>query len=319
MSDTILQVDKLAKTFPGGYSPRGRFWGFRRHRITALRDISFQLEAGTIMGLVGPNGSGKTTMLRILADRLRPDRGRVYIDGQWMPFGRALLGPRMGYVSSDRPNVGRSPIGRCNAGFFARLRGVSQTWTARCDAMIQEFGLISESRRPPHTCSAGAKKKLAVIQALLHRPVVMLLDDVTNNLDVPSARFLKAYIQRYVSTTGAAAIWSSHRAEEISELCDRVLVLDNGRTVSTPAVNGTFDLSTPGTPEFLLKVKDMNGQGAPFYQRCTRLCNTSVTKRGDISEFAFKGISEDKFGQIVSLAVRDYGAFVLFAGCLNKE
>ena len=202
--------------------------------IRALDDVSLCIESGEILGLIGPNGAGKTTLMRVLADVMEPDAGSVRIAGQRMARGRHDLRRQIGYVSSDERSFFWRLTGRQNLSFFASLYGVSQVNARRrIGDILDLFKLCDKAEHPFRDYSSGTRKKFALARALIHTPRVILLDEITNSLDPPSAESVKRLVREYVSAReGRVGLWSTHRHEEIGEICDRVIAMDNGRVTS---------------------------------------------------------------------------------------
>lgn len=201
-----------------------------KQMLCALKSVSFSIESGQILAVVGPNGAGKTTLLRILANLLDPDGGRVTLAG--LPYdSNPHIRSDIGYVSSDERSFFWRLTGRQNLEFFARLYGINKLLARkRIGALLKMFGLEKKSLELFRDYSTGTRKKFALARALLHRPKVLLLDEVTNSLDAASARSTKSLVRSYVNDRpGRAGIWSTHRFEEIGEICDKLLVINEGR------------------------------------------------------------------------------------------
>jgi len=200
-------------------------------KIIALSQVSFSVDAGEILGVVGPNGAGKTTVLRILADLLEPDAGQVELCGRRFARRCSKLRRDIGYVSNDERSFFWRLTGRQNLEFFARLCGLSrEELQRRTGSLLDMFGLHAKAEELFGDYSTGTRKKFAVVRAMVHQPRVMLLDEVTNSLDPASSRTIKAMVREYVSKEHTrAGVWCTHRLEEISEICDKVLVIEGGR------------------------------------------------------------------------------------------
>jgi ABC-2 type transport system ATP-binding protein len=199
--------------------------------ICALKGVSFKVKPGEIVGVVGPNGAGKTTLLRILADLLEPDSGWVALCGQRLTKKKCHLRSKIGYVSSDERSFFWRLTGRQNLEFFARLYEVSGLEAPkRIRAMLDMFALWEKADQLFRDYSTGIRKKFALARALIHQPKILLLDEVTNSLDSSSAQSVKSLVREYVSSRdGCGGVWSTHRFEEIVEICDKVLVINEGR------------------------------------------------------------------------------------------
>ena len=233
MGEPVIEVHNINKSFRvqrplmswilSGFS--------RQKRIQALENVSFTVTGAQILAVAGPNGAGKTTLLRILADLLEPEGGSVRLCGHNMNGGMTQIRRRIGYISSDERSFFWRLSGRQNLEFFASLYRMSRKRTGkRIDEMLELFGLKRKSEQLFRDYSAGTRKKFAIIRGLLHEPKILLLDEVTNSLDCDSASLVKHLIRSYISKDqNRAAVWSTHRTEEIREICDRLLTIDQGR------------------------------------------------------------------------------------------
>lgn len=284
-------------------------------KIQALKCVNISIQDGEILGVVGPNGAGKTTLLRILADLLEPDGGTVSICGQVLSKKGYQIRSRIGYVSSDERSFFWRLTGRENLKFFARLYGLSGRQVKKRTAVfLDQFEFGSKADQLFRDYSAGTRKKISVIRALLHKPALLLLDEATNSLDPGSAKMVRSMVRRYVSDKGCrAAVWSTHRLEEISQICDRVVMIDSGRIIS-----GGFTEDFSASTDYMLKIKNLNGQIDEFCEKTG--CRTKVRPAKDnTNELVISGISQKQFSRIVSMAVKDFGAYIIFAGCIKKE
>ncbi len=199
-------------------------------RVCALQGVSLAAESGQIVGIVGPNGAGKTTLLRVLADVLEADGGSISLCGEAVAPGDPRLRRYIGYVSSDERSFFWRLTGRQNLTFFAALYGVpAAEGHRRITMLLGRLGLSDRADGPFHSYSSGMRKRLALARALVHRPRIVLLDELTNSLDPPTCLNVKTLVREYVSQErGRAALWSTHRLEEIGEICDETIVIEHG-------------------------------------------------------------------------------------------
>jgi ABC-2 type transport system ATP-binding protein len=289
----------------------------KRQKVKALDSVSISIEAGQVLGVVGPNGAGKTTLLRILADVLEADGGKVSICGYVLGKNGFSIRGRIGYVSSDERSFFWRLTGRENLEFFARLYGLSAGHAKKRTAeLMKQFGFENKADQLFRDYSAGMRKKVSVMRALLHEPSLLLLDEVTNSLDPSSAKMVKEMVRRYVSEQkGCAAIWSTHRLEEISQICDKVVMIDSGRIIS-----GGLTEDFTASSDYMLKIENLNGQIEAFCEKTGFRAKIRTT--GDntsTDELLISGISQEQFSRVVSMAVKDFGAYVIFAGCVKKD
>jgi sodium transport system ATP-binding protein len=200
----MIEVRNLQKTF---------------RAVTALRDVSFHAPDGAITGLLGANGAGKSTTLHIICGVLKADAGSAFVDS---PVG-ALL---------DHAGLYARLTPRETLAFSGRLHGIpSQRLAERIAEVISFLGLESVADRPTAGFSLGERMKTALGRALVHSPRNLLLDEPTSSLDIPSVRSLRAMLQR-TRDTGACIVFSSHVLDEVQALCDRIVVLAQGRVVA---------------------------------------------------------------------------------------
>ncbi len=226
----ILQIHDLRKTYT--YRARGGFFHSERREKEALKGIDLEVAPGEFFGLLGPNGAGKTTLLKCIATLLLPTSGTITVDGcdsARDPDGvRAALGCML---SGDRGLYTRL-TGRENLAFFAAMYHIvgaerDQRVAELCDLLrLPDF-----VDRPVATYSLGQKMKLAFARALVNQPPVLVLDEPTNGLDVPSARELRAIVQE-LNQQGRTVVYSTHQMAEAETLCQRIAILDQGRIIA---------------------------------------------------------------------------------------
>ena len=233
MTSTIVEVQGLNKHFIIERSLYEQVLApfAAKRSICVLKGICFNVEPGKILGIVGPNGAGKTTLLRILADLLEPDNGWVALCGQRLNSRKNSLRRKIGYVSSEERSFFWRLTGRLNLEFFARLYGVPKIEIPKkINAMLNMFALEKKADQLFRDYSTGMRKKFALARALIHQPNILLLDEITNSLDPHSTQSVKSIVRDYVSSRKqCAGIWSTHRLEEIGEICDEVLIINKGR------------------------------------------------------------------------------------------
>ena len=201
--------------------------GWRAGKSFELRDVSLRVPTGSIYGFLGPNGSGKTTTIRIFMGMIKPDRGRITVLDRSVPSDMKSILARVGYVP-ERPHVYPAlTVGEqihYHSSFF-RLwdRGWAEELRKRLDLDPQQK--ISR-------LSKGETGKLLLLLALAQRPSLLVLDEPTEGLDPVVRRDVLAAVLDYVSDTGATVFISSHLVHELERICDWVGVMDQGRVVA---------------------------------------------------------------------------------------
>jgi ABC-2 type transport system ATP-binding protein len=197
----------------------------------ALDNVSLAVRPGEIAGLLGPNGAGKTTTLSILATLLRPDRGRILINGKPPKADRRGVARLLGLVPQSLA-LYPTLSGAQNVWHFARMQGLSHDdATECCRRVLEEVGLSDRADDPMHQFSGGMKRLLNLACGIVHRPPVLLLDEPTVGVDLQSREQILTRIRRYADT-GSAVIYSTHYMEEAERISDRVLLIDRGKLIA---------------------------------------------------------------------------------------
>jgi sodium transport system ATP-binding protein len=212
-----------------------RFEGVRKSfgPVAALRGISFEVPDGRITGLLGPNGAGKTTALRIAYGVLRPDAGQVLVDGTDLgsPEHRRAAQQRLGALPHAQGLYARLTA-REHVLYFGELHGMSGDALAlRTAELLRTLGMEEFADRRTEGFSQGQRVKVALARALVHDPRNVVLDEPTNGLDVAATRQVRALLQQ-LREQGRCILFSSHVMQEVSALCDRVVVIARGEVVA---------------------------------------------------------------------------------------
>ena len=211
----MIQVESLHKAFGA---------------IRAVDGVSFTARDGEITGLLGPNGAGKTTTLRMLYTLMRPDAGRVLVDG--IDAADALAVRKRLGVLPDARGLYKHLTARENIDYFARLQSVPAADCARRrEALIEALEMRDFADRRAEGYSQGQRVKTAIARALIHDPHNVLLDEPTNGLDVMATRRMRQFM-RELRAEGRCVLFSSHIMQEVAQLCDRIVVIARGRVVA---------------------------------------------------------------------------------------
>ena len=198
--------------------------------VRAAIDISFEVRAGEIVGLLGPNGAGKTTILRMLAGVLTPDSGQVLLNGADVSADPIAAKRRIGFLSGDTQMYQRLTP-KESLQYFGRLYGMDEArLRRRIDEMIARLEMSNFADQSCGTLSSGQKQRANIARAFLHEPDLLILDEPTTALDVVSGHFIAQSI-RSEKQAGRAVLFSTHVMSEAEYLCDRILMLHEGRLV----------------------------------------------------------------------------------------
>ncbi|QKW27604.1 CocE/NonD family hydrolase [Streptomyces seoulensis] len=234
LADVPLQITGLSKRYA------------RSTDRYAVRDLSFRVEQGQVLGLLGPNGAGKTTTLRMLMGLIRPDEGEIRV------FGHAIRpgAPVLSRVGAFVEGAGFLPhlSGRENLELYWRATGRPPE-DAHLDEALEIAGLGDALARAVRTYSQGMRQRLAIAQAMLGLPDLLILDEPTNGLDPPQIREMREVMIRYAAA-GRTVIVSSHLLAEVEQSCTHLVVMDRGRLMRAGPVRdiiGSGDTLLVGT------------------------------------------------------------------------
>ena len=216
----MIQASHLSKAFTT-----------RTGKVQAVSDVSFVARDGEITGLLGPNGAGKTTTLRMLYTLMSPDQGAVQVDGLDVAKHADDVRRRLG-VLPDARGVYKRLTARENIAYFGRLHGMSEAAIAqRVQALSQALEMEDILDRQTEGFSQGQRTKTAIARAIVHDPRNVILDEPTNGLDVMTTRGLRGFLKE-LREEGRCVIFSSHIMQEVAALCDRIVIVAQGRVVA---------------------------------------------------------------------------------------
>jgi sodium transport system ATP-binding protein len=200
----------------------------KRGQIRALDDVSFSCEPGRIFGLLGVNGAGKTTCLRLLATLLRPTSGTAVVAGHDVTAAPQKVRASIGFLSTATALYDRLTVAEV-VEYFGRLHGMNDgTLRARVDELFTALDMNEFRRRRCDKLSTGMKQKVSIARMLVHDPPVMIFDEPTLGLDVLTARTVIGFI-RDCGRRGKTVIFSSHVMSEVEKLCETIAIIHGGR------------------------------------------------------------------------------------------
>ncbi len=223
----VLKVDNLTKIFTSG------FWPFKTlQSYTAVKDISFQLKKGEILGFLGPNGAGKTTTIQMLLGTLTPSNGSITYFGTDFAQHRIAALKKVGYASGYDKLPSRLTVTE-NLDIVGRICGLSHIHRfQQIEKLLKFFGIWEMCDRQTGTLSAGQATRVMLAKAFISDPEIVLLDEPTASLDPDVAQEVRQFIMLQREQRGISILLTSHNMDEVTELCDRVLVLKNGTIIA---------------------------------------------------------------------------------------
>lgn len=203
--------------------------------VEAVKDVSLEIQRGEIVGLLGHNGAGKTTVMKVLTGFLEPSVGRVLIDGIDLAEDPIAAQRLIGYLPENAPLYPESSVGD----YLAMIADLRQIPAGEIASAVQraarETGLADRLADPIHTLSKGYRQRVGIAQAIIHDPAVLILDEPTNGLDPMQIQTIRDLIKRLGKRT--TIILSTHILQEIEAVCDRVLVMIQGEMVADASLD----------------------------------------------------------------------------------
>ena len=225
MSNTVLELKNVSKTF-----------GKRK----VIDNLSLEVKEGEIFGFLGPNGSGKTTTIKMIVKLIDKDEGTIKVNGYdtEKQFEKAM--ECIGAIV-ENPDMYKYMSGIDNLKLHARIRNVSKQ---RIDEVLKLVELDNRSKEKVGKYSLGMKQRLGLAITLLHKPKVLILDEPTNGLDPAGIKKLRDILKEISHKDGVAVFVSSHILSEMQLMCDRVAVIDNGKIVKIEEISSEEEEKT---------------------------------------------------------------------------
>jgi len=232
--DAIIRIDHLSKVFSG-----------KAKTVTAVNDVTFEVKRGEIFGLLGANGAGKSTLIRILTTLLSPTTGQALVNG---------------HNVSENPEKIREIIGVCpqnytsdleltayhNLEFYGKLENVpDDVLPGRIWELLEMAGLSDRAHMPVSTFSGGMKRKLEIVRAFIHRPLILFLDEPTIGLDPDARREVWQQIMA-LNKENTTIILTTHYMDEAEKLCGRIAFVVSGRLIALDTVENLRKLIPAG-------------------------------------------------------------------------
>ena len=230
--EPALLVESLSKTYGSGDDA-----------VTAVDDVNFAVEPGTVVGLLGPNGAGKTSTIKSILGLIVPTSGTVHVGGIDVHANQRRAYRRMGAMLEGARNVYWKLTVRENLEFFAAVGGESPSALRnRHDELLGQLELAEKADTAVNDLSRGQKQKVALACALARDVDVAFLDEPTLGLDVESSQRLRAEIHRLAAQEEMTILLSSHDMGVVEDVCDRVIIMNDGEIVADDSVAALVDV-----------------------------------------------------------------------------
>ena len=214
MSENIIEVKNLNKIYD---------------KIIAVKDLTFEINKGKIIGLLGPNGCGKTTTIAMILGLLKPTSGEVIIKGKNIEKERINLLEKMNFISPYVELPKKLTVEE-NLKVYADLYGVTNT-NEKIYELVNELRLNEFLKKKTGELSSGQKNRISLAKALINDPEILLLDEPTASLDPDVGDYIRGFIENYASNKGATILLASHNMNEVERLCYEVMMMKDGEII----------------------------------------------------------------------------------------
>ncbi len=250
--------------------------------IQALKDVSFHVDAGEVIGLLGPNGAGKTTMMKILTGYLQPDKGQATVDGLDVLTDTLQVQQRIGYLPENAPLYPEMSV-QSYLKMIASLRQIPEDdQISYLSAAVRAVALEDHLTRPIGQLSKGYRQRVGLAQAILHKPVVLILDEPTIGLDPTQIVEVRGLIRRLAENS--TIMLSTHILSEVEATCDRVIILLNGQVKADARLS---DLSV--TTDVVLVLAEEAPDAAAHLRTLPGVQSVLVSRVADGREYRIRG------------------------------
>ena len=214
MNEELIIVNSLTKKF---------------NNITAVKNISFKIKKGTIIGLLGPNGCGKSTTIGMMLGLIKPSSGTVIINNQNIENNRTNLLEKMNFISPYVELPKKLTVEE-NLKVYGRLYGVKNL-KDKIDDLMEKLNLVDFKSRKTGELSSGQKNRVSLAKALINDPEILFLDEPTASLDPDVGDYIRGFIEDYASNNDATILLASHNMNEVERLCHEVIMMKNGEII----------------------------------------------------------------------------------------
>ena len=214
MIKNIIEIKELKKVF---------------NKTIAVDNLNFEIQKGKIIGLLGPNGCGKSTTIGMMLGLIKPTSGSVIINNKNIENNRTDLLEKMNFISPYVELPKKLTVEE-NLKVYARLYGVKNL-KEKIDNLIEKLNLIEFKSRKTGELSSGQKNRVSLAKALINDPEILLLDEPTASLDPDVGDYIRSFIEDFASNKGSTILLASHNMNEVERLCHEVMMMKNGKII----------------------------------------------------------------------------------------
>ena len=226
MNSAVIEINNLVKKFKNSL---------------AVNNLSFKINKGSIIGLLGPNGCGKTTTMGMILGLIKPTSGTVFINGQNIERekNRTNILEKMNFISPYIELPKKLTVEE-NLKVYGRMYGVENLEDKISD-LIKQLNLFDFKKRKTGELSSGEKNRVSLAKALINDPEILLLDEPTASLDPDVGDYIRTYIEDFASKRGKTILLASHNMNEVERLCHEVMMMKNGKIIDMGTINNLIN------------------------------------------------------------------------------
>ncbi len=220
--DRVIRTEGLTKIFEKG----------KKREVIALDEVNLEIKRGEVFGLLGPNGAGKTTLIRVLVGLLTPTSGKAYVLGKDVEQDIDYIRERVALLPQEA-GIYERLTARENLVYYGGLYGIPEReLNKRADHLLETVGLKEKEDYQVKSFSGGMKRKVLVARALIIEPEIVFMDEPTTGVDTIGARVVRNVLKKLSQEENRTIILTTHDLNEVSELCDRVGILNEGELIA---------------------------------------------------------------------------------------
>ena len=225
----MIEVKNLSKQFKAPSDEKGLF-GPKKKPFWAVKDLNFDIKKGSVASILGPNGCGKTTTLRMIAGMLTPSRGTAFVDSVDVRKDKQTVKSKIGYMTNNTSLYDRLSVIE-TIKFFAELNQISaDIYMPRAEKLFDQLDMRKYLNKRISDLSTGMKQKTSIVRTLIHDPDLIVLDEPTTGVDVTGQSIILDLIKN-IKAKGKTLIFSTHQLGEVKDIADKIVVIKSGKKV----------------------------------------------------------------------------------------
>ena len=225
----MIEVKNLAKKFKATSEEKGIF-GFKKKDFWAVKDLNFNIKEGSVASILGPNGCGKTTTLRMIAGMLTPSKGTAFVDSIDVRKDKQTVKSKIGYMTNNTSLYDRLSVVE-TIKFFAELNQIPEDiYMPRAEKLFHQLDMTKYLSKRIADLSTGMKQKTSIVRTLIHDPDLVVLDEPTTGVDVTGQSVIIDLI-RTIKDSGKTLIFSTHQLNEVRDIADHIVVMKSGEKI----------------------------------------------------------------------------------------